>query len=509
MRCLDTTLSSPRFRLGILITTTALAAVLLGALWPLMYQHLAMKWLVACAMGLAFAVAFLATGHPRMFLICTTVFLMPFKLDVLIYRDDIVLTTTDVCMMLLAFFWLLDISSHKCDRVAVTWIHILPLVALLCASTLSMIGSISKADVAGQMSQYFRLAAMAFIVANNIRDSSELRIVLYALMGALCFAAVSSIIEKQTGFAFNAMGAVRSVEPQGETSRVGGVFVSPNASAMFLAPLLMMNITALVYLNSKLVAKLALGLSLCAGFAALVFTYSRAGLLSFACGLACLLLLLATNRKVSLVKLVLILLLVALVSFPMYAVFERRQSEDPENVAAMSRIPLMKQAWLIISRNPVFGVGGRNYTFAMWRNPLGSSAFWHFNVHNAYLLVFAECGIGGILSLLWFLGAFASRARSCLRFDDDICRTIGTGAFCFMVVMCVHMHLDLWYPSSTQVLIFCMILAMMVAAQRINSTSEVNATSSRGGTIRNLGCVRDGLRPAIIARRRQCSTLEL
>ncbi|MDP3244940.1 MAG: O-antigen ligase family protein [bacterium] len=73
------------------------------------------------------------------------------------------------------------------------------------------------------------------------------------------------------------------------------------------------------------------------------------------------------------------------------------------------RISGYGQAWQIIQKHPVLGVGPGNYTLAVYKEIDASQPAWFYQpVHNVFLLAWAETGIFGFLFFLGFL-VFALR----------------------------------------------------------------------------------------------------
>jgi len=114
--------------------------------------------------------------------------------------------------------------------------------------------------------------------------------------------------------------------------------------------------------------------------------------------------------------------------------------------AAHSRIPLMKLAFRVIMDRPVLGVGANNFPIMMKQyitSEFGRA--WLYAVHNKYLLVWAETGIGGFVAFIWFLVATVRQGWQCWKFGDRFLSPLALGFTVAIVGQMAHMLVDVFH----------------------------------------------------------------
>jgi O-antigen ligase len=81
----------------------------------------------------------------------------------------------------------------------------------------------------------------------------------------------------------------------------------------------------------------------------------------------------------------------------------RRITGDDEGSAA-TRVTLSELAFSMIEDHPIRGVGANNSPLMIKEYvTIDMGETWLNAIHNKYLLVWAETGIGGLLAFVWFL----------------------------------------------------------------------------------------------------------
>jgi O-antigen ligase len=152
--------------------------------------------------------------------------------------------------------------------------------------------------------------------------------------------------------------------------------------------------------------------------------------------------------------------------------------------SAESRVGLTHLAWHIIRDHPLTGVGPNNFAavMAQYDTPAFSGQ-WLYTVHDKYLLVWAELGLGGLLAFVWFLGETVRKGSACVRSADPLIAPLALGFTAAVVGQMGHMFFDIFH-SRPQVQSLWVVAAVVAAMHRIATeetvTAEVPAGSAAG-----------------------------
>jgi O-antigen ligase len=143
--------------------------------------------------------------------------------------------------------------------------------------------------------------------------------------------------------------------------------------------------------------------------------------------------------------------------------------------AAWSRVPLMKLAWNMIADHPFLGVGVNTFLNVAYKYITPDIAqAWVGEVHNMYLLVFAEAGIVGLVTFLWLMGAMFREASRLSRDSDPFLAALGLGGMAAMVAVGTHMFVDMYSGSIMLDLLF-LLAAIFCAGNRVSLKSRSEA----------------------------------
>ena len=118
----------------------------------------------------------------------------------------------------------------------------------------------------------------------------------------------------------------------------------------------------------------------------------------------------------------------------------------PPASACRSRPPRSRSLPIV----PILGIGVNNYVAALPRYEATFAGDWLYTVHNKYLLVWAEAGIGGLVAFLWFLAATVRRGRSLWKERDPLLSPLALGLTAAFVGQMMHMAVDI-FSSRSQV----------------------------------------------------------
>lgn len=223
--------------------------------------------------------------------------------------------------------------------------------------------------------------------------------------------------------------------------RVGGTVGSPNGCAAYLTMLLAPAISVLFTKYRQSLKLLGMAAFFLGGIA-LVLTFSRGGwLASF---ISVTLLFGFAARRIRIPRWILFsaaaAILIAGVAFKS-AISDRLTNSDQG--AAESRLPLMHTAVEMIADNPILGVGVNNYPLRM-QEYATSDVRWLYTVHNKYLLDWAEMGIAGLVTLVWFLILIIRRGFQSWKAGDPYLSPIAMGLTAAVIATMLHMMVELY-----------------------------------------------------------------
>jgi putative inorganic carbon (HCO3(-)) transporter len=216
---------------------------------------------------------------------------------------------------------------------------------------------------------------------------------------------------------------------------------------------------------------LAVGL-LGLGEVALILTFSRGAWIALVIAVGGIGLIVWHQRRFSFKVPIAIFAILMLLYLPFQDAISARLFGD-DNGSAESRIPLMKLAYRIIEDNTVMGVGANNFTVAMQRYltpEFRDGRTFLFAVHNKYLLVWAETGIGGLLAFIAFLLGSVRRGWQCWRFQDRLLSPLALGITAGIAGHMVHLTVDHFRSRPTQQLLW-LLAGLLVALHRMYSTA--------------------------------------
>jgi O-antigen ligase len=133
----------------------------------------------------------------------------------------------------------------------------------------------------------------------------------------------------------------------------------------------------------------------------------------------------------------------------------------PDMGSAESRLPLMDLAFRMIQDHPLFGVGANNFGLAVYNylTPEFSGDFL-WAVHNKYLLVFSETGIGGFLAYIFFLLVTVKRGWQVWRKAEPALALIALALTGAMLGQMMHMFVDVFH-GRPQVQLLWLVAALI------------------------------------------------
>src|SRR5689334_6855307 len=398
----------------------------------------------------------------------------------LFYREDdaalgalggLSISATTLALAGLYLSWLIRAFANRDHvpraRVNVNW----PLVAYFAITLLSFFVAQDVSLSLFEVCLLLEACLVYFYIAGNVRTREGVVFVVSVLLVACLVESVVMIVLRFAGMPSTIWGLPTHIhidsDPKEGFMRIGGTVGSSNFAAAYLS--ISLTCAASVLLTNlghwcKWFATAVLGL----GSIALILTLSRGGWLALALSLALLCFVTWRRRGLSLKAPIAVLLLLALLYVPFHSVIGARLFGDDRG-SAESRIPLMNLAFRIVEDHPILGVGVNNFTVAM--GPYLTSEFregFLFAVHNKYLLVLAETGIGGLIAFLAFFGGTVRKGWQCWNLKDPLLSPLALGFAAGIVGHMVHMTVDVFRGRPTQQLVW-LIAGLLVAMCRIGA----------------------------------------
>jgi O-antigen ligase len=218
-------------------------------------------------------------------------------------------------------------------------------------------------------------------------------------------------------------------------------------------------------------------------FLALVFSFSRMGLISMLASLGLIAAVVWAGRRRNPLPTALILLVVAscvaTVAWvgvaPVVSHFEELSRDDPIAQGAEGRMALWKDTLEIIRDRPWTGAGLGSFEFAFTRVQSQELAYTVEHAHNDYLEFSAELGIpAAALLFLTFFFLAARTLQTSLRARSSRTRALALGILAGTSALLIHSLADFNLHIPANALVFSVLLGMGVAM-------SAEASASAGG----------------------------
>ncbi|MDH3599482.1 MAG: O-antigen ligase family protein, partial [Candidatus Tectomicrobia bacterium] len=394
-------------------TMAAMVGLLLGG-YILSVASLPRPWPILFVLAALCPFLAMMVGNVQRLLLALVLLDIPFHLDIhLNYQVEAAalgaigglgLSVTTVSLVGLYVIWLGKVWLGAEPRPRSALRLSLPLTTYVIIAILSVAVARHVALASFEVFVLLHTFLLYTYVANTVRTRQDVLFIVVVLLVGVVLESLVMIGLGASGQDFSFAGiSSRTDATEGigrQFHRVAGTIGSPNGAAGYLSLLLAPALSLLMTPLGRGYKWLA-GLALSLGGLALMFTFSRGGWVSFALSITLLCALAWRRGWLSLSMPLVVLIFAALLALPFQGAIISRLS-DVE--AAQSRIPLMQLAFRIIKDNPVLGVGANNSAIVMEQYATAElSGEWLYGVHNKYLLVWTETGIGGLIAFTAFL----------------------------------------------------------------------------------------------------------
>lgn len=450
------------------------------------------QMLLVAVFAISFPFLAFIIGDVRRFLLAASAAILPVTIDVNFMNvfenqagaHTIGISLQDIFVILLIFLWLVEAASK--EGVAFHFYPRLTIPAILyieaCLLTLLWAPRLDLAAM--EIVRMVKVFILYFVIANQIRDRNDLKLVAWALIASLVFegsVAVLQMIKGGTiGLAFLGEAYLPDID-RSKLWRVMGTLGHPNRLAMYLEMLLPLCFGMFLLekrMRRKMMALSSFGL----GLVALIMTGSRGAWIAFVLGMLVFFILAVKSRHVKLSALfgtgIIGLIVMAGVALGFSGMIEERIYGDDYG-SAMSRIPMIQIAINLIEAHPLGGVGINNYAVVMkkYNDTILGRRFKSIPrpVHNMFLLVTGETGIIGLSMLLLLLYFFFATAFKSARSPDETISIINISVLAGIVAMCAHGMVDKHPPGGYP--LFYVLMALIASAYFLNKHLSDNDLS--------------------------------
>lgn len=323
------------------------------------------------------------------------------------------------------------------------WRPALPLIVYVAVNAASVLAATDKTLASWELALLAQTLLLFIYIVSTIRTRQEVHFLVAVAMAGLLLESALILWIYVMGTDVSFLGLKNRVDPLLYNGRIGGTVGSPNSAAAYLCLMVPLAIGVLMSSASTGVRQLAL-IAAPMGVIALVITGSRGGWISFA--ISAVILGIWAIRKGFLKARVAVLavLTVAALMVPFWGTITQRVSGN-DNGSAASRITLIKLASHMIRAHPLLGVGINNVgiNIPKYAGPEFDGQ-WLYTIHNKYLLVWAEAGIGALLAFLWFLLLTLRRGWRAATSGDRLLSPLAVGLAAGIAGQMVHMGVDLF-----------------------------------------------------------------
>jgi putative inorganic carbon (hco3(-)) transporter len=435
---------------------------------------------VACLIVPLVAPWIALTGSVRKILLAIVLLDIPLQIDSNFgYRDDAAelgalggfnVSLTTLTLACLYIGWFVEGVVQR-GRVPIPSVR---LMLPLAVYVLFVVISIATAHDLGLYARGAFLILQVFCVfvylISWIRTRDDVRFVVTLLLVGLLVESAIILIAAQSAAGFELPGLRVLVDRS--TAEIGGPrfygsLGSPINAAAYLEMLLALAVAVLATPLGRSIKTIAvLGLAL--GSIALVGTLSRASWMAAALSIAITCFAFKhRGRTLRLAMPLLLILFIGGIAVMFQSTIATRLTADDAG-SARGRVPLMVTALEIIGDHPELGVGVNNYVAALPRYESTFAGEWLYTVHNRYLLVAAETGLGGLIAFLWFLAVTLRRGWVRWRRSDALLSPLALGLTAALAGQMLHMLVDI-FNSRSAVQLLWVVAALLAAMTRIET----------------------------------------
>jgi O-antigen ligase len=460
---------------GVGVALSAGTGLLLGGL-ALAYQLRHKTTTELAIAAVAFAIVCVIVGNPRRFLLAVVVLDIPLEWGKnLFYQADIAtkygalsglnVSGTTIALTGLYVLWALDRRARDGRAWRVRLAPALPLIAYLGVNVLSLLAAQNRTLGEYEIAMLAETLLLFIYIVSTVRTRTDVEFLVVAMLAGLIIESLVILFIYATGHSFHFLGIANRVDPGTYGGRIGGTVGSPNAAAAYMCLLIPLALAVLTTPVGPRLKQLALA-AVALGVIALVITGSRGGWISLTISLVILAIWTVRRGFISPRTLTVAAVGVAIMMAPFWGPVAQRITGN-DNGSASSRIAMTKLATDMITAHPALGLGVNNVGINIpnYAGPQFDGQFI-YTIHDKYLLIWAEAGIGALLAFLWFLGVTLRRGWRTARSSDPLLASLALGLSAGIAGQLVHMAVDI-FQSKPQVEGLWLAAAMLAAMELI------------------------------------------
>ncbi len=466
---LRTHISSAFIDRGLIIWITSL---LIG-FTIIIYPYLPRRWGLAIICSILCIFSLLIIRRVKLVMIAVILIDIPLRWDVYLgarvqqtnlgWREGWMLSISTIALAVMFGLYIMQELAKPNNQPRFHFLENLPLVLYLLFNCLSVFAAKDTYSSWFQLAFLLQMFLIYIYFANMLTTPNDILYVMIFLLIGLMAEGVVVLAQKYLGLVINNFGIITV----GSYGRFAGTLGSPNVAAGYFSLLLVPALALALSGMNRWIRWLSIA-SLCLGGVGLMFTMSRGGWTAFVVSILVFGFFLWLKGKLS-PWVASILLMVVIVGITLFGSYVFTRLFGMREDAAMARLPLMKMAWLMIAANPFLGVGVNNYAMNIsnYIIPELSHGFVYV-VHNKYLLVWAETGLGGILTFLGFLGLSIWRGYKNWTRDIGWLSILSMGIIAAIIGQMTHMMVEI-FDARSQVQALWLMAALITAISRMTT----------------------------------------
>ncbi|PJE75756.1 hypothetical protein COV04_03270 [Candidatus Uhrbacteria bacterium CG10_big_fil_rev_8_21_14_0_10_48_11] len=333
--------------------------------------------------------------------------------------------------------------------------YFFPILLWLTVATVAAVVSPNPVAALGVWKAYFVEPLLIFSIAIvEFVEAKERRWLVYGLGVAALAIALGAWFQKITGLFIP--------EPYASALplKVTSFFAYPNAVGLFLAPVIALYATWAFYNARNSLRLLWQAIVVIFGIGAIVFSMTKGAWIGVVTGIlfGAFFALRGRHRIALFAVGVIALLAVLVLPVTRQTIIEQATLHSP---SGKMRVAVWQETMAMLTAHPVVGAGLAGYQIAVapyhqdWRpevTPYKIEIFLY--PHNAFLNVWAELGIAGLLVFFWLLFAFFRLAW------DRRGQALSVAAMAAMVALLVHGLVDVPYFKNDLAFLFWILMAI-------------------------------------------------
>jgi len=340
-----------------------------------------------------------------------------------------------------------------------------PILALLILCLISAFFSMHHQTSLWAMIMLINYVVIFYLVVHTVRTRSQLRQLVYLIIGVATFLAVFGLFKRfgTNPFPWWDYGDIKYI-PDALSSTFGNR--NHLAGYMEMAIPLILGLFLLGYRTGKVLILSYITLLL---LAALILSLSRGGWIGTLIGLSFMAVALLTSRyfqrKNFLIVLISGLLALTLIVLATTPVIERIRTFEQKADIPHVRSRVIRWGGVVdmIQNHPLIGAGpGTFATIFTQHQPPGSSPR-SFYAHNDYLHFISEVGISLIAIMIWMIVALYRKGFSKLKNPSRLVRGVAVGALSGITAILIHSISDFNLHIPANALLFVVLSAIVVA----------------------------------------------